>query len=202
MGFDMRWERRPDGEEKAVSAVRERFYAACRERDEGTGNQATVEQLHDELGRLDRSYFRLNVWGMGRYVDAMRRLGMLKDVEVGPFPQPPDDIDWDLYERATPDDVDDAGKLGSAARHKAEVEAHLARGDDAPGIPEHKLYSTNDGWLVTPQECITALALYDATTNEHRGTALSEAGVDDRAYWSRWIEYLRGAIDHGGFRVR
>ncbi|HEX6025960.1 MAG TPA: hypothetical protein VFZ00_28470 [Solirubrobacter sp.] len=202
MGFDMRWERQPDGEKADVAAARERFFAACTARDEGKGTQATVEELHDALSRTERSYFRLNIGGMGRYVEAMRALGMIKDVEVGRFPQPPEGIDWDLYDRATPEDVDDAGKLGVAARHKAAVEAHLVAGDDAPGIPEHKLHSTNDGWLVTPQECVTALALYDATTDEHRDQALEDAGVTDHDYWTRWIGYLRGAIDHGGFRVR
>ena len=206
MGYDMEWVATPADVEAAYSAARDQFRAACHARDEGAGTQAVVDETYDAMGRAHRSYFRLNIWGMGVYVRAMAGLGMLCESDPGPWPEKPDGLDWDLIAKVEegdlPLDPADPGLVGAASRYHLAVEEHLVTGSDSFGIPVHKLYTSNDGWLVTPGELIEALSAWDGKSEYERDQALEEAGINDRDYWARWIEFMRAAIDHGGFRVR
>lgn len=113
-------------------------------------------------------YFRLNIWGMGEYREVMERHGMV-DWSVDP---PPDPEDWD----------DDEQRL----RWQTDVPAKTF------GIAGYKLCS-NDGWLVTPEECRSALAAWESSENKVNET------LDD--YWFSWLRFIEGAIEAGGFRV-
>src|ERR1700761_2119173 len=111
MGYDMRYDQKPEGEAEAVKAAQELFNAACKERDalpkeeqgqhrdfkvlqaEGidifsdeafTGRsdryraaQAKVSAAMKDVNRAEKSYFRLNIFGMGKYRDLMEALGMV-----------------------------------------------------------------------------------------------------------------------------
>lgn len=85
-----------------------------------------------------------------------------------------------------------------------EVMAELRMATDAPsgnGIPLQKL-SFNDGACVHPEEILGALA--NLFINRSKLTALL-ADEDDpeecRRMWDEWLEWLRIAAAHGGFRV-
>jgi hypothetical protein len=56
---------------------------------------------------------------------------------------------------------------------------------------------SNDGWLVTPAEIEWALEYRD----DDEPLELCDDGADWRLTWFDWLVYLRGAADHGGFRV-
>ncbi|GHO60047.1 hypothetical protein KSB_85220 [Ktedonobacter robiniae] len=78
--------------------------------------------------------------------------------------------------------------LSTAEARITDVQAEIPT-----GIPAYK-FGSNDGWLVTPDELSAALAAYDACIAD---------GVEPPAFtwWGDWINYLRRAASHGGFRV-
>lgn len=121
----------------------------------------------------DDNYFRLNIWGMARFGGTMGALGMIDEnarMRID-FPQGDD---------------------------PAALERCLAQREATPaGLPAYKL-SSNDGWLVLPEEIRPALDLYRALSEPERRVA--EAGVD-LDHWRAWIAFLDRAAAHGGFRV-
>ena len=165
-------------------------------------------------GSLDdeQSYYRLNIFGMGNMRCAMRMLGMMFD---STFPVRPDE--WPDYDEDS-DDEYVRRVLPLLARH----------GGEAPGIPSHKLCS-NNGWWVTDTECDDALGQLAQRTEAEIARALGESvptheGIEaavmervtavlgvpvnndedppiPREAWDSWVEYLRLASTHGGFRV-
>lgn len=66
------------------------------------------------------------------------------------------------------------------------------------GIPLMKLRS-NDGWLVHPEEIREALVIND----EQLPVVDSDFSEDswDAERWESWLMFLRGAAEHGGFKV-
>ena len=188
MGYDMYTVTKDPDEEAAVADIRTRMSAASREQ-----RQADWEQLREELHKTQRSYFRLNIWGMGAARELMYDAGML-DTETVERTWPDSDTfgitdamwdDWD----GEPDENTPAELL---TYHKACQAVTDAQREKPTGIPLHKLNS-NDGWLVTPDEIAAALERY----------VLGD-GVTANApvWWADWIAWLRYAQEHGGFRVR
>lgn len=157
-----------------------------------------------------RGYFRLNIWGMRECREHMATAGMLlKDVPgwakyVAPskrmFPELPEAAD-DPDDEAYHDRIE--ALLQHAAHHPDEMDPRVgywigpAMVRDAAqnrcGIATLKLCS-NDGWLVTPEECRIALASYAAFVQRHPEHAFPD-------WWPEWIVYLERGIVHGGFRV-
>lgn len=186
MGYDMTTVTIDEGEAARAEDLRTRIRTAY---DEGRRHDA--DKLREELRAAERSYFRLNIWGMGEARQIMDRAGMLdlhrpeaarwpKDEDHGVTPEMWND--WD----GEPDD-----------KTPAELRAYLAacavvtdsQRDVPTGIPLHKL-GTNDGWLVTPDEIGAALA------------ALGDKQLPDAPqWWAAWVDWLRYAQAHGGFRV-
>jgi hypothetical protein len=76
-----------------------------------------------------------------------------------------------------------------------EADSLLAGPDD--GIPIDKL-STNDHWLVRPEEIKSALKAYEQHTRAEVRTIVHKERL---ARWDSWIEFLRLAQENGGFRV-
>lgn len=214
MGYDMRWQDGPDADEvAAVALARKAFGDAVAARDaiprehrgtidlqtdepvggsaEWRAAQVHVEECMSAWNEAEKSYFRLNVWGMRRYIDFMAPIGMVHNIgEDGapPWPEPEQfgftwaEID-DPYESKDPRAVAFIEAQNAKLRYSPEV----------PGIPAWK-FGSNDGWWVTPLDCLGAL------------DAWHKAGdpIPDREpeYWMRWIAYLAEAANHGGFRVR
>lgn len=69
----------------------------------------------------------------------------------------------------------------------------------ARGVPLTKL-SSNDGWLVLPEEIREALVANDALPAATDGD-FKEGGGWDAERWEAWIAFLRGAAEHEGFKV-
>ena len=180
-----------------------------------TRYRAAQDKVHaamEAMGKAEKSYFRLNIWGMGRYRDLMERLGMaFEDDPHPPFPKyedygtDADDADAaenpEYYENYTWTDE----RLRSALKYREAVNAVLAfhGRTDTPGIPLHKLGS-NDGWHVVPAECEAAVRTWQQfVRDEGEEAALNfvDNSVNGSDYWLEWIAYLDGAARHGGFRV-
>lgn len=187
--------------------------------------QDAVEAALTAVDDARTSYFRLNIWGMGRFVRAMWDLGMMFDAGGHPaWPKREEyglsDEEYDAYEnedwyREHPEHrpggadgakaVERAGAREAYQRHEKAQNAVLRWHGDGAGIPDHK-FGTNDGWVVTPEECRQALDAYlrvldDGNDGDRVGAVLAKNGVENRGYWERWIAYLNSAITHGGFEV-
>jgi hypothetical protein len=156
----------------------------------------------------------------------MDEQGML-DVEAshGEFPTT-EDFGIEEYPDSDDDFPPDSPEARFLAAHKEVIE-----GDAGSLIPAYKLGS-NDNWLVTPEEIRRSLAAFeengsvrevwwDDSKEQHSftnpaerfvasiATAAVAAGVETDIedagllrWWPEWIDWLRGAVDRGGFRVR
>lgn len=174
--------------------------------------QDKVEAAMEAMRRAEKSYFRLNIWGMGRYRDLMERLGMVfEDDPHPPFPKyadygtDADDADAAENPEYYPGHQWTDERLRNALKYREAVNAVLAFHGraDTPGIPLHK-FGSNDGWHVLPAECEAAVRAWQQfVKDEGEEAALNfvDNGVNGSGYWLEWIAYLAGAARHGGFRV-
>jgi hypothetical protein len=173
--------------------------------------QDRVMAASDAVYDAQRSYFRLNIFGMSRYTDAMERVGMVfDDLPYPDFPKLGDydltDEQWEAFEYPDDDAKPVEGEaLAAAEKFKAAQDEVLSWHGmaDTPGIPAHK-FSTNDGWIVLPVECQAAVKAWRAYVAEQgdEAKACASLGLADRSnYWLKWIAYLEGAARHDGFEV-
>lgn len=166
------------------------------------------------------SYFRLNIWGMGRYRNQMEQLGMgVWDYEPGDWPKAPDgdvyytldDYLYDLDSTAPNFEEQVAKTIEDKIADKADIDLtvvttwialrkerdeYLTKRGTTKGIALHK-FCSNDGWLVTAEECAEAVAIWDALPKRGRQAVVKELGD----YWLAWIDYLRRGASGRGFRV-
>lgn len=274
MGYDMHTVIKPEGEQRAVARIRAEWDEAIKVRDAFPKNeqgsytnaeydsgeawdgaprnasaayraaQHKAHDLYERMRETERSYFRLNIWGMGNVRRAMLAIGMAYEAADTGCDWP--DIDWEspagqvaealdsgsFYANADMDDLSERYRGGESDREWAE--AYFARYyggqtfsdmdlEQATGyvktkdailrdhpeggttIPVHK-FGSNDGWIVTPDECLNALAAWHQRTESERDDALSSAGIDlnDPAWarlWRRWLDYLELAAHCDGFEV-
>lgn len=241
MGYDMHWRKKDPSEEAAVAAARDLCDKAVRVRnalpESERGNlrpgtrdfdaheswagrteryakaQDAVSAAYEDMYAAEVSYFRLNIFGMGRWREVMYELGMIYD--DGPHPDWPEiedfGITWEQVEQAeSPEFYTDQPPL--APEVAAKVREYRARQDrilawhghaDTPGIPAHK-FGSNDGWIVLPAECEAALRIYTAKLEEIGRDAMDNLignRIGNRGRWAQWLAYLNGAISHDGFEV-
>lgn len=138
--------------------------------------QAEVMRISEEMDKARVSYFRLNIWGMGRYRDTMEAVGMGYWADHPAWPDAQDfgfdnreewwaasealenggdsPLTYDHgYENVTlTQDMLDRAKKGQEAMEYVKS----AHPGETPGIPLVK-FTSNDGWHVTPPECLSAL---------------------------------------------
>lgn len=210
MGYDMTIVNPLTGEEAAKAKEAEAaFHTAVKERDalelprdhpDCEAAQAKVDAAYDAMYDADTSYFRLNIWGMGRYREYMDQLGMVAtDYALPPWPDKPEEITWEDVEAVEePADGSDLPVKAEAVAYVKQRDAHLVWHPDPPfGMALHK-FGSNDGWLVTPEEITAALEAY----RTHSGDEVKViVGADRLDYWLKWIAYLERAQRRGGFRV-
>jgi len=248
MGYDMHTVIKPEGEERAVAKANEAFHAAVQERDAlPKAERGTYRQGIDQLGEspfanatpryaeaqrkvsgalervyaTERSYFRLNIRGMGMVRRAMLDLGMVYETSYSytDWPDRPEDGTGagiaseamhdgsDPREYATKyydgTEVTDADIARATAYHDQRTALLKDHPAGAETIPIHK-FGTNDGWIVTPRECLNALAAWHATPESARIDALESAeitGLDWDRIWKRWLAFLELAAHCDGFEV-
>lgn len=159
--------------------------------------QEEVDRLYEEMRDARKSYFRLNIWGMGHYRHIMALLGMLNwrsdypDLVRPGWPETdaPDVEELAYYLRETRMNGDPEEKAFEEFRKDhAEVEItdemieaakayDQAENEMKSWHPEGSLilgdkFGSNDGWLVTPEEIILSLEVYGKHTPEQVRTAL------------------------------
>lgn len=157
------------------------------------------------------SYFRLNIWGMQKWREIMWELGMV--IDAGQYPEWPSPEDFGItYEVVEGVEYPDTDGPPLSEIDQEKAKNYLSARDNVlawhgdtsmRGIPIHK-FGSNDGWIVTPEECGSALWIYAERLRdlgeETVYNLLDNMGVN-RGYWGQWLAYLRGAADHGGFQV-
>lgn len=233
MGYDMYLIGALTTEEQAVrDAARVAFSDAVKRRDshpkrseEAEAEQVAVERAYGEMIKVDKSYYRFNIWGMAKARAVMWELGMLKPgLSSDDWPQSPEGLPEEIEDLLSDEADEGMDRLDDPTfraqnpsvtnehvrlyrtRHEA-IERHLVRHDgDTPGIGENK-FSSNDGWVVTPFECHGAVAKWDAATPEQRAAALLPHVTDEwlpsevEAWFTDWVNWLRFAQTREGFRV-
>lgn len=174
-------------------------------------NSATDEEVaSSEDGEPE--YFRLSVWEMAMALSWMELFGVLDASKLEKRLPQPVDFDlayvpkrWDEDGNDTEYEPDSAEELYLCAREAARD------GDSGGPIPAYKLRS-NDGWLVTATEIERSLGRYDERlpNRDNQPREIPVPVVEDGEWngefevfdwWGDWIDYLRAAVDHGGFRV-
>jgi hypothetical protein len=188
MGYDMYHEHQPAAELAAYDQARAEFDEALAKRKpfergtpEWTEAQRTVDVAYDKMNRARSYYFRLNLGGMSKYLEAMDYLGMIDWEATPPLPREWSAIDWDADE----------------AKAEQYAESLRTRTSHAPrGMPGYK-FNSNDGWLVAPGEVKAALAHY---VHPDDPQFFIERDIEED-YWNEWIQFLLNAVDRGGFRV-
>lgn len=204
MGYDMSMRKTPPpAPEHDIEQARELYEAANKALDQARQRGLFAndrDRFCVEIGKVDALWvrylqikhpedFRLNNYGMSTYCNAMLELGMMHHSTT---PK----IDWD----SMPMDYDTAEE--EAAYYEISDRLTGQHGDNpAPTIPSHK-FSGNDGWFITPAEIRAALDAWESfeagTPNGFSADTLEVVQTD---YWGKWIDYLRLAVDHDGFRV-
>lgn len=211
MGYDMRWLHTPPEVTEQVKAVRARFDAACNARDalpkdtpERTAAQELVHDTYYEMQRLDVSYFRLNISGMGEARDELLPVEVVIEADRGMPPKPEDfglsdypNVRWDddLAGWTTDDDANQP--VNPIGQQRAYLEAIREWRDgllpgDTHGIPLYK-FGSNDGWLVAPAEIRTGIAWADHHHPGWRDTL--------KDYVLEFVVWMELAAKAGGFRV-
>lgn len=140
----------------------------------------------------DGNYFGLTNSGMGRYLDAMYDLQMLHDSD-----SPMKKGDWPKWDE-TLDEEEAELKYAIELEHK--TIRHGINGNGEKTIPTHK-FGSNDRWIITPDEIEAALEEYEKYTEEQVNQIVAWSKINPRDNWYVWIEFLRKAKNHAGFRV-
>lgn len=173
MGYDMYMENVHDARLREQEERYERLYEQVLQyrHDDRTAEAEAARQTW--LNATRPTYFRLNIFGMGPFRDAMAALGM-----------------GEYTDRKWPSGQDDAA-----------VEAF--RSDTLHPVTGIRLdkFCSNDGWLVVPEEIRVALATHDALDGKVRDRVVQRHGIDP-ALWTAWLTFLRDSAEKAeGFRV-
>lgn len=142
----------------------------------------TADHYHHRgtVGRVGSSSFSVNISGMAWLREVMTELDLL-DWDA---PAPDITLQYEAVHSLPEDDP------VVAAFYANELET-----GKGPLVPAFKLCS-NDFRLVTPTEIRSALDAYAVLPPPH-----ALIGNNDQYLWAEWIEFMNGALDHGGFRV-
>lgn len=195
MGYDMSWHKLPAHVQAAADAI-------------GLSTATSDEYMRQLFAFLDLrreagAYFRLNIGGMAVWSDYMALMGMTYYVprgERGAFPVIGDFgfTNREDYYEASENEFHPLRDCWQA--YQDAVYAHVSATFAGPGIPEHKLCTTNDGWHVLPEEINLALATYQHCGGDESARRIVDP--HDWDYWQEWLAFLRGAATEGeGFRV-
>lgn len=195
MGFDMHTIQAADDTEKdAVRVANEAFDAAVAKRGEhkfGTAGyvaaQAVVEETCDAIDTARTSYFRLNNRGMGYCHELMEKYGMVYD--------PPREGAWPAYPNI-PEDATDEEEEAMDQQYREAAKPFLSQHPEGGEVIPSLKFSSNDGWIVTPEECRATVAAWRA-----KGSPTPHYNDEPLRWWGEWIAFLEHSADRGGFTV-
>jgi len=114
--------------------------------------QARVEAAVDVP---DPTYFRLNIWGMGQFAHLMGLAGMLNNTRPPEISYQDFAVPLLIKEGLEEPDVE-------SPQYKTYRQQYLGFEAGPSGISRWKIHSPNEGWLVSPSECASALAIWAA----------------------------------------
>jgi hypothetical protein len=114
--------------------------------------QARVEEA---VGAPDPTYFRLNIWGMSQFAHLMGLAGMVNNTK-------PPEIKYEDFAVPLIDKEGGEEPDYESPQYIAYQQQYLGFDPGTPGISRWKIHSTNEGWLVLPSECVSALATWEA----------------------------------------
>lgn len=181
----------------------------------------TPDAVDPELANsYDRpGYYRFNVWGMGVTVGALEWADAIHHGDAPPIPElevPGLDEERihaaiEFIQAEQDDDGDDADEPPTEAELAA-ARAYLRAHEEAvsaSSLQEGRVgafkFQSNDGWLVTPEECREIARKLRASADVIASDYFPDAGVA-RADGERWVlgfaRYNEIAAEHGGYRVR
>ncbi|MCW8103542.1 hypothetical protein [Streptomyces tauricus] len=205
MGYYMYLVRSPEGEDAAYEAASTSFDEAVKHRDgldlphghpEYQAAQAEVIRAYDAMESVRTTLFYLTTWAMSECRALMDHFGMLVAA------QPPDRPAPESYGTTSGEAV--LAPAGDAApvqvqQFRKSLDERLSWTPPQPqGIAAHKL-GGDEGWTVTPGEIRAALAAYE--TGRATNPALLSEVIEDVNWWPDWIDYLKHAATHDGFRT-
>jgi len=97
----------------------------------------------------DDGYYRFNIWGMGRWRELAIKLDLLDFETENPFAG-----DWDReVEAHRREGRMETDEDGDERLPREVVRALLGRESEGGRVPAFK-FGSNDGWIVTPAECM------------------------------------------------
>ncbi|HEY7060367.1 MAG TPA: hypothetical protein VII06_02725 [Chloroflexota bacterium] len=225
MGYSLYWENQPDDVRTAVLKHPD-IVQEARESGENPWHAAFIPEVLG-LMREHGSCRHWNITGMAYLRGIMRELGMMHDEAPLPEPTP---AHYDVPRTATGRDDTASPQWQQYTRALGEwFDALRTYRFTTPGIPIHKL-SSNGAWLVTVEELDGALAAAERAAAPHQpmsseskvrqpprkdltsGKWLPREDIQDvlkaatgaefpDPLWDDWLEFLRDAREHGGFRV-
>lgn len=208
MGFQLCTVVRDDDEDAAVAEAQAAYDAAVEARnklgsshprlamsaptDQETLAQAEVELAAEALYDAKKSEFEMTAATMEDTLALMTMHDMFD--QASQEPPWPDPVDYGLTaaEAAPAHDmsIPPSELPQQLHQYRAALDALTRQTSDLPtGIPAYKL-SSNNGWLVTPDELTAALAAA-GTRDAH----------PDISWWRDWIDWLDYARTHHGIRV-
>lgn len=158
----------------------------------------TYRIARDEWEERTYGYFRRSLSGGARLADALVAMGMGFDAEdFVPVPPWPDKDEYGV-EFAEWKDEAGAWQDGYRGDRAQEYEAEGNRvldwhGPEIPGIPIHKVCTSNDGWHVTREECRAALKLYES--------AIRDGKEHPTEFDDDFMPFLQSAAEADGFEV-
>jgi hypothetical protein len=202
--LDFEWAELPDDIAQAKQQAWQEWEATDQQLNDPTHPLAPDEATELERRRraawkqywhADGARFHLSNRQMHDATTVMERAGMARPVPTPPFPRLADygasDQEYEHWLDAS-DRGDPIQPSPTLAAYLDALDRHQRANYDAEVIPTHKL-QTNDDWLVTPAELTAALP--------HAPTVARDRRQRPIPWWSQWLDYLRAARGHGGFRV-
>jgi len=144
-----------------------------------------ADEASDEVDRANKSYFRLNISGMGFCIDVMNTYDMVKDRLPGRFPEVPDELSdsflWDTLDEAYYEcdkDVAETRELVLSSEWQAKYRAdaqEYKKDDDDPTVVEltpelfeiaAKFWAENESHLRVHDEAVPGIAINKFDSND------------------------------------
>jgi hypothetical protein len=194
MGYDMyAREKSPE-----LEAIERRLYGLKADEDEferdaegqltPAGQEARSVLVREKFDLQDKegAYFRASIFGMGLLRDELEAQGLGHWAEPPGFPNYPGDHHFD---GSTDVPVTDEGKAYVEALQG--VLGFVAEGEQGVALGK---FCSNDGWIVTPEECRYVAENADLGLQ-------GDLGGSNRRYWAEFIRFFRKCGKGKGFEV-